>query len=171
MIDRKKIDLFFNDVLRKNLLPRMEYKGGHVFGSANIDEHNYASIYLPTEYGEYEQSKYYHTGDYKFIHFTSPHKLLSIVREKRLRMYDLESMDDKDEFDFANKALDLNGDPYKVSMIKRRIYSLSMCRFELETKEKSLSMWRQFGQDGNGVGLVLRFSKSNRNHWRNFVLS
>lgn len=169
-IDSEKIELFISEVVRKNLLPNARFASASVMGAAGIDKHNHANVDLSDLFGNYQKSNYCFDGDYKFIHYTSVNKLLSIIREKKIRLYDLRAMDDKDEFDFGHKVLNKTTS-YITQETKKRIFCLSMCKYELEQKEQSLNMWRQFGLDGHGVGIVLNFSKTNRNNWVRYVLS
>ncbi len=46
-----------------------------------------------------------------------------------------------------------------------------MCEAELELKAASLSNWRNYGQDGNGVGIMLSFNKRHAKDWVFFMLS
>lgn len=169
-LDTEKIELFLNEVIRKNLLPNFKYSGASAMGSAKLVKFNYASIRPSDNFTSYRNSKYYLNGPYKFIHYTSIPKLISIIRDKKIRLYDLNGMDDKDEFNFAHKILNKDWQLDSIEA-KSRIFSLSMCKYELEEKEQSLNMWRQFGGDGNGVGIVLNFSKKYRGNWNRFVLS
>lgn len=169
-LDSEKIELFLNEVIRKNLLPKFKYSGASAMGSSDAIKFNYASIRPSDSFASYRNSKYYFNGPYKFIHYTSIPKLLSIIRDKKIRLYDLNGMDDKDEFYFGHKILNKESQ-LDIIDAKSRIFSLSMCKYELEENEQSLNMWRQFGGDGNGVGIVLDFSKKYRSNWNGFVLS
>lgn len=169
-LDNEKIELFITEVIRKNLLPNAKFASAFAMGGAGHEKFSYASVDLSDAYGNYRNSKYYYDGQYKFVHYTSVPKLLSIIRDKKVRLYDLRAMDDKDEFDFGHKVLNKEAS-YITKEAKKRIFCLSMCKYELEEKEQSLNMWRQFGQDGNGVGIVLNFARQNRSNWIHYILS
>jgi hypothetical protein len=169
-LDDEKIELFISEVIRKNLLPNAKFTSASAIGAAGADKFSYASVDLSNSFANYRKSNYYFDGDYKFIHYTSVPKLLSIIRDKKIRLYDLRAMDDKDEFDFGHKVLNKKSS-YLTNEAKKRIFCLSMCNYELEDKEQSLNMWRQFGLDGHGVGIVLEFEKSNRSNWIHYILS
>jgi hypothetical protein len=79
-------------------------------------------------------------------------------------------MDDKDEFDFGHRMIRSGSAGVNVNA-KKHVFCLSMCKYELEEGEQSLNMWRQFGLDGHGVGIVFDFKKTHRNKWVNFILS
>lgn len=169
-LDNEKIDLFISEVVRKYLLPNARFSGSSAMGAAGAEKFNYANVDLSDSFANYRKSNYYFDGDYKFIHYTSVPKLLSIIREKKIRLYDLRAMDDKDEFDFGHKVLNKKSS-YLVEEAKQRIFCLSMCKYELEENEKSLNMWRQFGLDGYGIGIVLDFTKLHRSKWIHYILS
>lgn len=168
-LNNEKIELFISEIVRKNLLPNAKYAGASAMGSANTKKFSYANVELSDSFNNYRKSKYYYNGTYKFIHYTSIPKLLSIVREKKIRLYDLRAMDDKDEFNFGHKVLNKNSS-YITEDAKESIFCLSMCKYELEEKEQSLNMWRQFGLDGHGVGIVLEFAKSKQRNWIHYIL-
>lgn len=169
-LDDEKIELFISEVVRKNLLPNAKFASAFAMGAAGVDKFSYASVDLSDSFANYRKSNYFFDGAYKFIHYTSVPKLLSIIRDKRIRLYDLRGMDDKDEFDFGHKVLNKKSS-YLTKEAKKRIFCLSMCKYELEEKEQSLNMWRQFGLDGHGIGIVLEFAKSHRSSWIHYILS
>lgn len=170
-LDTEKINLYMSEVLKKKyLLPNARYAGLSALGPAAVEKFRHANIELADTFDIYRGSKYYYDGRYKFIHYTSIPKLISIIREKKLRMYDLRGMDDKDEFGFAYKSV-LRDSKFFVERIKPKVFCLSMCQFEVEEKKKSLNLWRQFGADGYGAGIVLEFNKRYRNEWLRYMLS
>lgn len=169
-LDSEKIEQFISEVVRKNLLPNAKFGSAFAMGTAETERFSYSNVRLSNSFGNYRKSNYFFGGTYKFIHYTTVPKLLSIIRDKKIRLYDLRAMDDKDEFDFGHKVLNKKSS-YDAKEAKKRIFCLSMCKYELEEKEQSLNMWRQFGLDGHGVGMVLEFSKSHRTNWMHYILS
>jgi hypothetical protein len=169
-IDFKKIETFLSKVINKNILPNAEFASAFALIPYESKYYNSIKLNLTTTFSNYLNSNYFFDGTYKFIHFTSIKNLLSIIREKKLRMYSLNSMDDKYEFDFAHKIFNSNM-PETVKDIKDNTFCFSMCKYELETKEQSLNIWRSFGLDGYGVGIVLKFNKKTRYNWNDFILS
>lgn len=169
-LDNEKIELFMKEVVRKHLLPNARSSGASAMGAAEVEKFSYAKVNLADTFSVYRKSKYYYEGAYKFIHYTSVPKLLSIIKEKKIRLYDLQGLDDKDEFVFGYKILNENSD-YKLKEIKKKVFCISMCKYELEESEESLNMWRQFGADGMGVGIVLDFKREHRSNWLYYVLS
>jgi hypothetical protein len=169
-LDDEKIKLFMDRVVKEHLLPNAKYGSASALGSAGVEKFNYANIDLSDSFKVYRKSKYYYEGNYRFIHYTSIQKLLSIVRDKKLRMYDLRGMDDKDEFGFAFKSV-LRDSEHIIETIKPKVFCLSMCEYEVEEKKKSLNLWRQFGADGYGAGIVIEFNKKDRREGFRYMLS
>lgn len=169
-LDDEKIKLFMNTVVKKHLLPNARYGSASALGPAGAEKFNYANIDLSDSFNIYRKSKYYYEGNYRFIHYTSITKLLSIIREKKLRMYDLRGMDDKDEFGFAYGSVLRDSESF-IENIKPKVFCFSMCEYEVEEKKKSLNLWRQFGADGYGAGIVIEFNKKDRSEWFRYMLS
>ncbi|NLJ82236.1 MAG: hypothetical protein GX330_03825 [Bacteroidales bacterium] len=170
-IDTEKVELFISKVIRKNILPNAILESSFAMGAMHVKKFKHASVGSLTTFENYRESNYCYEGTYKFIHYTNVQNLTSIIREKKIRLYDLRGMDDKDEFDFGYTKV-LKKDPLQnLIELKKHVFCLSMCKYELENKEQSLNMWRQFGGDGHGVGIVLKFSKQNRYKWVNYILS
>ena len=49
----------------------------------------------------FSESQYYFKGDKKFIHWTSVQNLMSIINYREIRLYNLHSSSDSDEFAYA----------------------------------------------------------------------
>jgi hypothetical protein len=169
MIDSSKIKLFEKEVL-KGILPNMRWMsvGGLAPASATILN---SLNYTPSESkGIYKGSDYDYKGSYKFIHYTSIQNLISILRDKQIRMYNLGSMDDRDEFSFAFNHTGLKENHYSGEA-KNKLFVLSMCNYEVEETEQSFNIWRQYGLNGDGCGIVFKFKKTFSENWLNFILS
>ncbi len=169
-IDDEKIELFMEEVLRKHLLPNARKKSAGAIGPYEAKKFNYANIHLADSFSIYKDSRYYYDGEYKFTHFTSLPNAINIIRDKKIRMYDLNGMDDKNEFYYGGEIFKNNNREYLTEEIKSNIFILSICKYNSE-KSETLTQWREFGHDGNGIAIVFRFNKNFRNHWVHFVLS
>lgn len=167
---RKKVNEYFKEVIEP-LLPNCKYvhatdelfDGVHLgLGSkVNLRPYNYLL----------ENSIYYYQKPLRFIHYTSLNNCLNILREKSFRLYDLNCLDDKHEFLFASKKVFPNLSDSEIKYWKSNVFTLSMCDYELEKKEKSFETWRNYAQDGLGVGVVLKFQENNQREWLNRYLS
>lgn len=170
LIDSNKIEMFLDNVLRRNLLPKATHSFASAFGRADMDKSTYAKVELSPSYGLFQKSMYYYNRPLKFIHFTSLKNLVNIIREEKLRMYSLVGMDDKYEFEYAQNVLGKPKNEFLTNRSKSQIYCLSMCKYNLEELQKSLQLWRYFGDDGRGAAIVLDFESKYKYEWFNYVL-
>ena len=170
ILDHEAIEHFVSDVL-KQFLPNARYSSAGYFGPAEATRASQISMDLADSNEINVGSQYFYNSKYSFIHYTSIHSLLNILKEKKIRLYNLCGMDDKEEFEiplnYSNKKLT----DYEIKEIKKRIFCFSMCQNELETREDSLPQWRSYAQDGHGVGIVFSFDKSFAKDWVHFMLS
>lgn len=169
IIDHDLLQKFMDEVLFK-LLPNAHWKMVGGMYPAHAKRAGYVNVSLADSREVYSNSIFDYQGSYKFIHYTSLSSLIAIMRSKSLRMYQLTSMDDLQEFDFACNYLGIKSS-YRLNSIKEKLFTLSMCKYELESREQSLDQWRQYGADGFGCGIVLKFRKSNRHKWIHYLLS
>ena len=170
MIDNDLIEVFFSTVL-KHILPKARYQSAGYFGPAEATRAGAISLQL-SDFNEInEGSNYFYTNKYSFLHSTSVYTLLNIIKEKKIRLYNLCGMDDKEEFELSLRASAQKLSKYEIDEIKKRIFCFSMCEKDLEFKEESLPLWRSYAQDGNGVGLVFTFRKRYAKDWLHTMLS
>lgn len=90
--------------------------------------------------------------DYKpesnsFVHFTSLKALHSILNEGVIRMYNLQNVNDPNEFSFT--ASNFGFDAEKLNEFKKKTFVFSMCSSSLLDSEDILTLWRLYGNDGN----------------------
>ena len=124
---------------------------------------------IPTINEQLKNSFFYYNEANDFIHFTSLENLYSLFNSRFLRLYNLNNMDDKMEFDYGKKILNF---PETKEPYKEQIFSLSMCNAKsiLSNKTNEHLLWKLHGRDGNGI--VIRFKFLNDlSRWKNFHLS
>jgi len=99
-------------------------------------------------------------GANRFQHFTSISNLLSIINEKRIRMYDLNNMEDPREFELAADAFK----SYAINMeeMKSCLFSFSMLPFTERRVEDEFLFWKMYGLDGMGAAIILNISSNNQ---------
>lgn len=170
IFDENAINHFYTDVL-KHFLPNARHKSLSHFGSPNTKRASNIGFDLADSNDINLKSDYFYTKKYSFIHYTSIPVLLNIIKEKKIRLYNLHGMDDKEEFEVSLKYLPKDLSDYDVSEIKKNIFCLSMCEEDLEEKSQSLANWRNYGLDGNGVGILISFNKRFAKDWVHFLLS
>lgn len=115
----------------------------------------------------YKGSDYYKDVDRKkFIHFTSLEKLKEIISSNSIRLYDLNYPDDPHEIEFIAKGIDNEYSDYNYKILKSEFFSFSVCEYPMNDDDEH-TMWRLYGNDGNGVGLVISFL-NNADDWYDF---
>ncbi len=93
VFDHDAIKHFYHDVLNQ-LLPNARHKSLGHFGSPKTKRASQIDLDLADSNKINLNSKYFYTKKYTFIHYTSIPVLLNIIKEKKLRMYNLHGMDD-----------------------------------------------------------------------------
>ncbi len=170
IFDYEAIKHFYKDVLF-SMLPNAKHKSIGYIGPAEAKRASNMSIDLADTNEINADSKYYYTKKYSFIHYTSIPILLNIIKERKIRLYNLQGMDDKEEFEVSLNSFSKKISAYQIQEIKKKLFCFSMCEVDLEKKEESLPLWRNYGQDGNGVGIVFSFNKRFAKDWVHFMLS
>lgn len=102
----------------------------------------------------------------EFIHYTSVSNLCSILNEDSIRMYNLIHKNDPREFDYLIKKYRLQIDEEEINLFKRSFHLFSMCKYD-ELEKDNFNMWRNYGKDGHGIGIVFEFLNDN---WDYFLL-
>ncbi len=169
IFDKEAISAFYQKVL-KEIIPNASHKSLSYVGPPTTKA---GAIYLDlADTNDINKgSRYYYTKPYKFIHYTSLSNAINILRSKVIRLYSLNGMDDKQELSVSTKWLNKEISDYELAEIKKKIFCFSMCEIETETKRRSLPMWREYSQDGLGIGLVFSFDKKYANDWVHYMVS
>ncbi|MBK7311936.1 MAG: DUF2971 domain-containing protein [Sphingobacteriaceae bacterium] len=165
----KFIDLYFDEVLRP-ILPNVK-KGGHSsWGNADGSNQSVQMDLLGLA-ETYNQSIYCYSGPLTFIHYTSIDSIINILNTGSIRLYDLNNMTDPNEMNYAfnHIAEEINHD--KVKNLKSQIFSFSFCKYNATDLLDDFEMWRLYGLDGNGIGLVFSIDQNNRDTWHHCILS
>lgn len=170
IFDEKAIKHFYKDVLH-HLLPNARHQSIGFFGPAEVTRASDVRIDIADSNEINIGSPYFYDKPYKFIHYTSVPSLINILRTKKLRLYNLQGMDDKLEFAVPLNRLHNKLSEYEIHEIKNKMFCLSMCEASIEDKSQSLSAWNEYGNKGNGVGIVLSFNEAYINEWVFFMLS
>jgi hypothetical protein len=95
-----------------------------------------------------------------FIHYTSVSNLCNILNEDSIRLYNLNNKNDPREFDYLIKKHGLEISEDEVNLFKRSFHLFSMCKYEDKEKD-CFNMWRNYGKDGKGVGIVFELLNEN----------
>lgn len=170
MVAKRMVESYFENVVHP-FFPNCNYtqitdkirNGVHIGIGASV-------VLSPYNY-QLQGSNYYYHKELYFIHYTSLKNCINIIREQSFRIYALNSMDDTFELKFASREIFKNLKNEQIESWKKNVYSLSMCEMDIETKGKSLDLWRRYGEDGFGVGIVLRMDSQNQSMWYKRFLS
>ena len=89
-----------------------------------------------------------------FIHYTSIEALFNILNSAKLRLYNLYNLNDPKEFEYALSNVGISIKDFDFELFKRSIFLTSFCTYDMELNDEDYNMWRLYGDNGNGVGLV-----------------
>ncbi len=93
----------------------------------------------------------------------------SILQERSLRLYNLRNLNDPREFVFASNLLLAN--EKKIEDAKDNLFIMSFCESNiLKNLSSEFNMWRLYGQQGKGLGIVFSIANEPEN-WNDFHLS
>lgn len=90
-----------------------------------------------------------------FVHFTSLKTLQSIINERAIRMYNLNNVNDPNEFRYIASGLFDN--EKQIKAYKDCCFVLSLCDATIMDSSDILNLWRLYGQNGTGVLIELEF--------------
>lgn len=169
-IAKEQVDLYFKEVIHP-YLPNCNYQNFTDSLHNGIHLGFGASVGLRPFNNQLKQSSYYYDKSLEFIHYTSLKNCINILREKSFRIYSLSGMDDSFELKYASQKIFKGITREQIQSWKNNIYSLSMCELDVETQNVSLDQWRNYGDDGYGIGIVLSIDKENQETWYNRYLS
>jgi hypothetical protein len=160
------LDNYFKEVITPNF--KIEYGGRSTSSTFKSDVFK-GQIRLPSSFISYKSSDYYHeVKDKKFIHFTSLNTFFRIINNGYFLATQFSNHDDPLELLFAGNELKEVINKKSINQLKEYVFSLSMCAHTTETE--SFNMWRNYGDNGNGIGIVVSFYP-NEKLWKNSFLS
>jgi hypothetical protein len=95
-----------------------------------------------------------------FIHYTSIDSLFNILNSTNLRLYNLNNLNDPTELRFALLKTGITKDMIDIPFYQRSMFLTSFCSYDKERQNEDYNMWRLYGNDGNGVGLVFQIENA-----------
>ncbi len=104
--------------------------------------------------------------DVELIHYTTTNALFEIINSKKLRLTNAGQTNDPQELIYFFKQLGEHISPKLIEQ-SSNMFVASFCQYNSSIKEKELfSMWRNYGDNGNGVGIVFKLANQNiQNKW------
>ncbi|MEK7226759.1 MAG: DUF2971 domain-containing protein [Bacteroidota bacterium] len=120
------------------------------------------------EFGNHDaaikNSLYRINSEQTFIHFTTIDSLFNILNTAQLRLYNLYNLNDPKEFRYALSNAGIKQNEINLEYYKRNMFLTSFCSYNMKEQDEDYNMWRLYGGDGNGVGLVFGI-EDYQNHW------
>jgi hypothetical protein len=113
----------------------------------------------------FKDTPYYYKGELKFVHWTSIEKLMSIINNGEIRLYNLPNSEDKEEFNYAARILELNDT--ELDLIKSNYFTFSFCKRE---DVHNGYLWNRYGNRHKGVAMLFSIS-DDLDMWDNFLIS
>lgn len=147
-----------------------------IFPTLNVSNQGGFSINDDYEKGEIEFSvtqnslkNTVYTNDItnEFIHYTSIENLFNIMKSDSIRLNNINLLNDPQEFNFLIKKYEIDFNPNQISLFKRSLHIFSFSRYA-NIDDENFDMWRLYGRDGNGVGVVFELENKNDN-WYNYL--
>jgi GTPase SAR1 family protein len=105
------------------------------------------------------------------IHYTSSVKnIIEILNGGFLRLNNLLNVNDPQEINFIIKKANIkNFEPY-IEELKSTLFSASFCEVIDNDQPDTFAMWRLYGNDGSGCGIVFEIENYGYD-WQNYILS
>ncbi len=147
-----------------------------IFPTLNVSNQGGFSINDNYEKGEIEFSinqsslkNTVYTNDItnEFVHYTSIENLFNIMKSDSIRLNNINLLNDPQEFNFLIKKYEIDFNPNQISLFKRSLHLFSFSKYA-DNYDESFDMWRLYGRDGNGVGIVFELENKNDN-WYNYL--
>lgn len=92
-----------------------------------------------------------------FIHFTSLKSLASILTEKSIRLYSANEMNDLSEINHYAKIFEI--EDRTIQQFKNEVFIMSCCSSSILKTEDELTLWRLYGNDGYGCGIIFEYNE------------
>ena len=157
------------DQIQDHYLQKLYSIAERHFGDINIAAFGCSArgldLTLPDTNRNYQSSTYYFQTPCSLVHWTSIQNLFSILNERALRLYNLESSDDANEISYAGELLGLNRN--LLNFGKRHFFSISFCN---GSEKDNPFMWKKYGKKYSKVAIEFEITNEAL-HWNNYHLS
>jgi len=158
------------DLVVRPLFPKAHF-GSLMIWSTDKSSFQSVTLDLSKLNENYKDSNYFYTGTNNFIHYTSIENVINIINESAIRLYDFNNLDDPNEFSFLYKEIVNEIEHEKINRLKKQLFCFSLCEYDEFLNPDKFEMWRLYGKDGYGVGLVLGIESDNQDNWKNYMMS
>lgn len=123
--------------------------------SAKLSRHN----------RDFATTEYFYKENPIFFHLTSIQNLMSILNERSIRFYDLNSSADPDEYSYAAKLMKIH--PNMVDNRKANMFTFSFCPI---SEINNQDVWELYGKKYSGAAIIFEVL-NDPNNWVNFHMS
>lgn len=165
-LNKKKIDelekKYLHEVVQPSF-PFIESLGGYSYKYQPGDKPE-VSFHLPKHFVSFknknkneDKDREYYSEAKHFIHYTSLNNAVNILNDGFFRLNSLAYMDDPQELLYAGNEILGNYELSELKDLKERIFCISMCEYG-QNNPDMFDSWRLYGEKGNGVGIVFKFS-------------
>jgi hypothetical protein len=89
----------------------------------------------------------------RFIHYTSLEALSGILSEQKLRLYNCNNLNDKNELSYAISKFGIEMSNDEIEKFKKSFFVFSACEILNDSIIEDYNLWRLYGREGNGVGI------------------
>jgi hypothetical protein len=159
---------YLNEVVKPSF-PFIKYFGGTSWTHQDGQKIQ-VSFDLPKHFITLKDSEYYFDKSTSFVHYTSLKNAVNILNDGFFRLNSLSYMDDPQELSYAGNEIFENSEYEDLKSLKDRVFCISLCEYEEEKSPEMFDSWRLYGDNGNGVGIVFKFSSEVEN-WHDHYLS
>lgn len=90
-----------------------------------------------------------------FVHFTNLKSLTSILTEKSIRLYNVNGMNDISEINHYSEKYKVSSET--IRQFKDNVFIMSSCSSDILDTEDELTLWRLYGNEGNGCCIEFEF--------------
>jgi hypothetical protein len=123
-----------------------------------FDFYNHQQVLRNTEYFDGKPKR--------FIHYTTLDVLFNVLNSKELRFYNLKALNDGQELNYAINELGLKINEPQINHFKTSLFVHSLCEYN---DDDDFNMWRLYGRNGNGVGIIYEITNVD-DKWYQFFL-
>lgn len=163
-----EIDKVLDDYLNgaKEIFPHLKISSRFSMFSGELEFPTSGKIELNNKIFEIDISE---EKPYEVIHYTSLNAFLEIINSLTIRMYNCYNLNDPKEIEHSFETMNFPYTDESIKNWKRNHFVLSFSKYD-RTINDDFNMWRLYGQNGMGVGLVFEVPKE-INNWRNVTIN
>ncbi len=150
----------------KGLYPNLEFGNSHL---SSYNEKVASHIYdFKVDQKALNGLEYQLNEEKEFIHYTSLEALFGIIHTQKIRLYNLFNQNDPFEFNYLLNNASVGLSEMEINKFKKSLFLLCFCRYS-EILKDDFNLWRLYGNNGNGVGIVFELENI-ENEWSDFLI-